>query len=114
METSHIANSAALLVKRAVATAGFAGPAGRRPAGQRGRCARHQDAVTAALGNPWVPSRRLRRPLEANAGIIYADTVILSPARIPQPTVPQCRRGCRSRVTVPLDLPARATPYSRD
>ncbi len=51
---------------------------------------------------------------EATRGMIYADTVHASPARIPAADVPQCGVEGEVAFVFRRDLPARATPYSRD
>ncbi len=73
-----------------------------------------QDAVTAALGKP-VGAFKANAPAngEPTRGVIYADTVHESPARIPAAEVPQC--GVEGEVAFMFrrDLPARAASYSR-
>ena len=48
------------------------------------------------------------------AGVIYADTIHASPARIPAAEVPQCGVEGEVAFVFRRDLPARAAPYSRE
>jgi 2-keto-4-pentenoate hydratase len=74
-----------------------------------------QDAVTAALGKP-IGAFKANAPANAEAtrGVIYADTIHASPARIPAAEVPQCGVEGEVAFVFRRDLPPRATPYSRD
>ncbi len=74
-----------------------------------------QDAVTAGLGKP-VGAFKAMAPAsgEATRGVIYADTIHASPARIPAAEVPQCGVEGEVAFIFRRDLPARAAPYSRD
>jgi 2-keto-4-pentenoate hydratase len=74
-----------------------------------------QDAVTAALGKP-VGAFKAMAPVNAEAtrGVIYADTIQSSPARIPASEVPQCGVEGEVAFVFRRDLPARAATYSRD
>jgi 2-keto-4-pentenoate hydratase len=115
METHQIANAAALLVKARRGGLLLANlPADARPASVTDAHA-IQDAVTEALGKP-VGAFKAMAPAngEATRGIIYADTVRSSPTRIPAVEVPQCGVEGEVAFVFRRDLPARATPYSRD
>jgi 2-keto-4-pentenoate hydratase len=74
-----------------------------------------QDAVTATLGRP-VGAYKAMAPAhgEPTRGVIYADTIHPSPARIPAAAVPQC--GVEGEVAFVFlrDLPPRPAAYSRD
>lgn len=74
-----------------------------------------QDATTAGLGKT-VGAFKAMAPAngEATRGVIYADTVFASPARIPAAQVPQCGVEGEVAFVFRRDLPARGTPYSRD
>lgn len=74
-----------------------------------------QDAVTAALGKP-IGAFKANAPANAEAtrGVIYADTIHASPARIPAAEVPQCGVEGEVAFVFRRDLPPRAAPYSRD
>jgi 2-keto-4-pentenoate hydratase len=74
-----------------------------------------QDAVTAGLDKP-VGAFKAMAPANADAtrGVIYADTVYVSPARIPTTQVPQCGVEGEVAFVFRRDLPARGSPYSRD
>ncbi len=74
-----------------------------------------QDATTAGLGKP-VGAFKAMAPANAEAtrGVIYADTVLASPARIPAAQVPECGVEGEVAFVFQRDLPARGTPYSRD
>jgi 2-keto-4-pentenoate hydratase len=74
-----------------------------------------QDAVTAKLGKS-VGAFKATAPAngEPTRGVIYADTVHPSPARIPVSEVPQCGVEGEVAFIFRRDLPARATAYSRD
>jgi 2-keto-4-pentenoate hydratase len=115
METHQIANAAALLVKARRGGPLLADlPVDVRPANVTDAHA-IQDAVTAGLGRP-VGAFKAMAPAngEATRGIIYADTVHASPARIPAADVPQCGVEGEVAFVFRRDLPARATPSSRD
>ena len=114
METHQIANAAALLVKARRGGPLLADlPVDVRPASVTDAHA-IQDAVTAGLGKP-VGAFKAMAPANGEArGIIYADTVHASPARIPAADVPQCGVEGEVAFVFRRDLPARATPYSRD
>ena len=74
-----------------------------------------QDAVTAALGKR-VGAFKANAPASAEPtrGVIYADTIHSSPARIPATEVPQCGVEGEVAFVFRRDLPARPAPYSRD
>src|SRR5579863_1665411 len=74
-----------------------------------------QDAVTAALGKS-IGAFKANAPANAEAtrGVIYADTIHASPARIPAAEVPQCGVEGEVAFVFRRDLPPRAAPYSRD
>jgi 2-keto-4-pentenoate hydratase len=74
-----------------------------------------QDAVTAGLGRP-VGAYKAMAPAngEPTRGVIYADTIYASPARIPAAAVPQCGVEGEVAFIFRRDLPPRAAPYSRD
>ncbi|HET7879345.1 MAG TPA: fumarylacetoacetate hydrolase family protein [Acetobacteraceae bacterium] len=74
-----------------------------------------QDAVTAGLGKKVGAFKAMAPPNgEPTRGVIYADTVHASPARLPAAEVPQC--GVEGEVAFVFlrDLPPRGTPYSRE
>jgi 2-keto-4-pentenoate hydratase len=115
MDARQIANAAAVLVSaRRGGRLPAELPADSRPASVADAHA-VQDAVTDALGKP-VGAFKAMAPAngEATRGIIYADTIHRSPARIPAAAVPQC--GVEGEVAFVFrhDLPARAADYSRD
>jgi 2-keto-4-pentenoate hydratase len=74
-----------------------------------------QDAVSAGLGKP-VGAYKATSPAngEPTRGVIYADTIHASPARVPVAEVPQC--GVEGEVAFVFrhDLPARDAAYARD
>jgi 2-keto-4-pentenoate hydratase len=74
-----------------------------------------QDAVTAGLGKP-VGAYKAMAPAhgEPTRGVIYADTIHASPARIPAAEVPQCGVEGEVAFVFRRDLPPREAPYSRD
>ena len=74
-----------------------------------------QDAVTAGLGKP-VGAYKAMAPAhgEPTRGVIYADTIHASPARVPAAAVPQCGVEGEVAFVFRRDLPPRAAPYSRD
>jgi len=74
-----------------------------------------QDAVTAGLGKP-IGAFKAMAPAagEPTRGVIYADTIHASPARVPAAEVPQCGVEGEVAFVFRRDLPARAAPYSRD
>ena len=74
-----------------------------------------QDAVTAGLGKPLGAFKAMAPPNgDATRGVIYADTVHASPARIPAADVPQCGVEGEVAFVFRRDLPSRAAPYTRD
>ena len=74
-----------------------------------------QDAVTAGLGKP-VGAYKAMAPAhgEPTRGVIYADTIHASPARIPAADVPQCGVEGEVAFVFRRDLPPRPAPYTRD
>jgi 2-keto-4-pentenoate hydratase len=115
MDAQQIAKAAALLVKARHGEVLLADlPADCRPASVTDAHA-VQDAVTAALGRQ-IGAFKAMAPAngEATRGVIYADTIHPSPARIAAADVPQC--GVEGEVAFVFrdDLPARAAAYSRD
>ena len=74
-----------------------------------------QDAVTAALGRR-VGAYKAMAPAngEPTRGVIYAETIHASPARVPVAEVPQCGVEGEVAFIFRRDLPARSTAYSRD
>ena len=115
MDAQQIANAAAVLVKaRRGGALPTDLPAECRPASVADAHA-IQDAVTDALGKP-VGAFKAMAPANGDAtrGIIYADTIHRSPARIPTAEVPQCGVEGEVAFVFRRDLPARSAPYSRD
>src|SRR5215475_275204 len=91
MDAQQIAQAAALLVTARGEGALLAElPAKLRPASVADAHA-IQDATTAALGKP-VGAYKAMAPANAEAtrGVIYANTILPSPAQIPVALVPQC------------------------
>ena len=74
-----------------------------------------QDAVTALLGKP-VGAYKAMAPAngEANRGVIYAETVVASPSRMPAALVPNCGVEGEVAFIFRTALPPRAAPYTRD
>ena len=74
-----------------------------------------QDAVTAALGKQ-VGAFKAMAPASGDPtrGVIYAETIHPSPARVPLSEVPQCGVEGEVAFIFRRDLPARGTPYTRD
>jgi len=74
-----------------------------------------QDAITAALGKP-VGAYKAMAPAhgEPTRGVIYADTIHPSPARIPVAAVPQCGVEGEVAFLFRRDLPPRPAAYTRD
>jgi 2-keto-4-pentenoate hydratase len=74
-----------------------------------------QDAVSQSLGKLIGGFKAMAPPnQQPNRGIIYADTIHLSPCDLPARTVPQC--GVEGEVAFVFreSLPDRAVPYSRN
>jgi 2-keto-4-pentenoate hydratase len=115
MDTQQINLAAALLVGARRGGTLLAGlPADATPVSIADALA-IQDAVTAGLGKPVGAFKAMAPPNgEPTRGVIYADTIHASPARIPTAEVPQC--GVEGEVAFIFrhDLPARAAPYSRE
>ena len=115
MDTPQIDRAAALLVEaRRNRTLLDGLPADATPASVAEAHA-IQDAVTAGLGKP-VGAYKAMAPAhgEPTRGVIYADTIHASPARIPAAEVPQCGVEGEVAFVFRRDLPPRAAPYSRD
>ena len=74
-----------------------------------------QDAVTVALG-ARVGAFKANAPAgdEPNRGVIYADAVLASPARIAAARVPQCGVEGEVAFVFRRDLPPREAAWSRD
>jgi 2-keto-4-pentenoate hydratase len=115
MDAQQITQAAALLVKSRGAGPLLAElPTDLRPTTVADAHA-IQDAVTEALGKP-VAAYKAMAPVngEATRGLIYAGTIYPSPANIPSAEVPQCGVEGEVAFVFRRDLPARATPYTRD
>jgi 2-keto-4-pentenoate hydratase len=74
-----------------------------------------QDAVTSQLGK-LIGGFKAMKPAndEPTRGVIYGGTLFPSPASIPAVSVPQCGVEGEVAFVFHRDLPARATPYSRN
>jgi len=74
-----------------------------------------QDAVTAALGKP-IGAFKANAPANAEPtrGVIYAETIHPSPARIPAAEVPQCGVEGEIAFVFRRGLAPRPAPYTRD
>ena len=74
-----------------------------------------QDAVTARLGKS-VGAFKATAPAngEPTRGVIYADTIHASPARIPASEVPHCGVEGEVAFVFRRDLPAREPAYTRN
>jgi 2-keto-4-pentenoate hydratase len=115
MDKHQIEQAATLLVQARRSMARIDGlPAACQPASVVDAHA-IQDAVTAALGKS-IGAFKANAPADAEAtrGVIYADTIHASPARIPAAEVPQCGVEGEVAFIFRRDLPSRAAPYSRD
>lgn len=115
MGTQEIARAAALLVAARRDGSRLPGlPPDASPASVADAHA-IQDAVTEALGKP-VGAFKAMAPANADAtrGVIYADTIHASPARIPAADVPQCGVEGEVAFVFRRDLPPRPAAYSRD
>jgi 2-keto-4-pentenoate hydratase len=115
MDTQEIAGAADMLVKaRRGGPLPTDLPADMRPSNVADAHA-IQDAVTTALGRS-VGAFKANAPANAEPtrGVIYADTVYSSPARIAAALTPQCGVEGEVAFVFRRDLPARATAYSRD
>lgn len=115
MEQQAIEQAAAALVKaRRTMTPLDALPEALRP---RSVTDAHavQDAVTRALGKQ-VGAYKAMAPANAEPtrGVIYADTIHATPARIPAALVPNCGVEGEVAFIFRRDLPPRAQPYSRE
>jgi 2-keto-4-pentenoate hydratase len=114
MDAQQIANAAALLVKARRGGQLLADlPGEARPESVTDAHA-IQDAVTAVLGKP-VGAFKAMAPANAEPtrGLIYADAIRPSPARIPAAEVPQCGVEGEVAFIFRRDLPARGSQYSR-
>jgi 2-keto-4-pentenoate hydratase len=115
METEQIARAADLLVgARRTGTLLGGLPADAAPANVTEAHA-IQDAVTARLGGS-VGGFKAMAPVtgESTRGVIYADTIHPSPARIQAAQVPQCGVEGEVAFVFRRDLPPRAANYTRD
>jgi 2-keto-4-pentenoate hydratase len=74
-----------------------------------------QDTVTRGLGKQ-VGAYKAMAPANAEPtrGVIYADTIYATPARIPAALVPNCGVEGEVAFVFRQDMPPRAQPYSRD
>lgn len=115
MDTQQIDKAAALLVAaRRNGTLQDGLPADATPA-SIGEAHAIQDAVTAGLGKPVGAYKAMAPPNgEPTRGVIYADTIHTSPARIPAADVPQCGVEGEVAFVFRRDLPPRPAPYTRD
>lgn len=74
-----------------------------------------QDAVTAGLGKPVGAFKAMAPPNgEPTRGVIYAEMIHASPARVPAAAVPQCAVEGEVAFVFLRDLPPRVAAYSRD
>lgn len=115
MDQQKIEQAAALLVQARRRLAPIAGLPPECHPGSVAEAHAIQDAVTAALHKP-VGAFKANAPADAEPtrGVIYADTISASPARIPAAEVPLCGVEGEVAFVFRRDLPARATPYTRD
>jgi 2-keto-4-pentenoate hydratase len=114
-DAPRIGRAAALLVGARRSGTALAGlPADAAPASVAEGHAM-QDAVTAALGKR-VGAYKAMAPAggEPTRGVIYADTIHPSPARVPVAEVPQCGVEGEVAFVFRRALPPRGTPYTRD
>jgi 2-keto-4-pentenoate hydratase len=115
MDTQQIDHAAALLVQARRSGTLLPGlPSGAAPASVADAHA-IQDAVTAALGKP-VGAFKAMAPAsgEPTRGVIYADTIHASPARVAAAEVPQCGVEAEVAFVFRHDFLPRAATYSRD
>jgi 2-keto-4-pentenoate hydratase len=115
MDKDQIEQSAALLTEARRSMRPIDGlPEALRPASVTDAHA-IQDATTVGLGKP-VGAFKVMAPANAEAtrGVIYADTVVASPALLPAAQVPQCGVEGEVAFVFRRDLPTRGTPYTRD
>jgi 2-keto-4-pentenoate hydratase len=74
-----------------------------------------QDETTAQLGKAVVAYKAMAPATgDATRGLIYAGTVVASPAEIPATQVPQCGVEGEVAFIFRKDLPTRPTPYTRE
>lgn len=115
MDKVQIGNAAALLVQARRDMQRIDGlPAAIQPTSVTDAHA-IQDAVTAALGKS-IGAFKANAPANAEPtrGVIYAETILASPARIPAAEVPQCGVEGEVAFIFRRDLPPRPAPYTRD
>jgi 2-keto-4-pentenoate hydratase len=115
MDVEKIKRAAAALVQARQHMNPLAGlPAGTSPSGTAEAHA-IQDETTLQLGKT-IAAYKAMAPANGDAtrGLIYAGTVVASPATLPVAQVPQC--GVEGEVAFLLrkDLPRRGTPYTRE
>jgi len=74
-----------------------------------------QDVMSAALGKP-IGAYKAMAPAnsEATRGVIYADTIFPTPARVPAAIVPNCGVEGEVAFIFRRDFPVRPQPYTRD
>ena len=115
MDTAKISQAADLLVRARRNETLLEGlPADATPASVAEAHA-IQDAVTTGLGKPVGAYKAMAPPNgEPTRGVIYAETIHASPARISVAEVPQCGVEGEVAFIFRRDLPPRAAPYSRD
>jgi 2-keto-4-pentenoate hydratase len=115
MDTQQINRAAGLLVEARRTGKLLDGlPSDATPAGIADAHA-VQDAVTTALGKP-VGAFKAMAPAngQPTRGVIYADTIHASPARVPAALVPQCGVEGEVAFIFRRDFAPRPAPYSRD
>jgi len=115
MDRVLIEKAAAALVEGRRTMAPIPGlPAGTSP-GTAADAHAIQDATTVLLGKP-VAGYKAMAPAngEPTRGLIYAGTVLPSPASIPAAQVPQCGVEGEVAFLFRRDLPARSEPYMRE
>lgn len=115
MDKQRSAQAAALLVQARRSMQPIAGlPEECRPASVTD-AHEIQDATTAAAGKT-VGAFKAMTPGdgEPNRGVIYAGTILPTPARMPAAEVPACGVEGEVAFIFRRDLPARSRPYTRD
>jgi 2-keto-4-pentenoate hydratase len=115
MDTDKLKQAAAALVQARHDMAPLAGlPAGTNPT-TTAEAHAIQDETTALLGKDVVAYKAMAPVTgDATRGLIYAGTVVASPADLPATQVPQCGVEGEVAFVFRTDLPKRATPYSRE
>lgn len=115
MDRQQIEQAAALLVQARRSMQPIAGlPEGSRPASVAEAHA-IQDATTAALGKSVAAFKAMAPANDLpTRGLIYAGTIVPSPARIPAAQVPACGVEGEVAFVFRRDLPPRASDYTRD